>query len=146
MKASKIPTEYLLLQAQTISDWDYCAFAIVHLSEEWKQEKLDWLGYVEPLKSNSHFQSMNFYDTAVEFHQTDNDDNPDLENLLADREWVFVELDERELETFALPESALDCYRFVLRSDGTAYYKAYGKHTGEEFSTWDFDVAAVCGQ
>ncbi len=36
------------------------------------------------------------------------------------------------------PENRLDCYRLSVYRNGNANYKAYGKHTSEEFWTEDF--------
>jgi hypothetical protein len=38
---------------------------------------------------------MNYYDTAVDFYSTGEDDNPNIEEMLNGKEWVFVELDEQ---------------------------------------------------
>lgn len=140
MKLSDKPTAYILVKASTNSKWDYCEFAIIHLSEQWKKEQEKRLELVKPLQGNYHFSSMNFYDTNVDFYRTNEDDNPNIEEMLNGKEWVFVELDEKEQETFTVPENRLDCYRFVLRANGTAYYSAYGKHTSEEFWTEEFSL------
>ncbi|MDV3805252.1 hypothetical protein CMU35_08855 [Elizabethkingia anophelis] len=133
MKISDKATGHILVKANTNSEWDYCEFAIIHLSEEWKKEQAKRLALVTPLKGNYHFQSMNFYDTAVDFYRTGEDDQPDIEKILGDKECVFVELDEGEQKKFAIPENRLDCHRLVISANGTAYYSAYGKHTSEEF-------------
>ena len=138
MKLSDKTTAHILVKANTNSEWDNCEFAIIHLSEEWKKEHEKRLALVKPLEGNSYFCSMNYYDTAVDFYRTGEDDNPNIEELLNGKEWVFVELDEQEQETFTVPENRLDCYRLVLRANGTGYYTAYGKHTSEEFWTEEF--------
>lgn len=140
MKPSDKPTAHLLVKAHTDSEWDNCEFAIIHLSEEWKQKQAQRLGYVKPLQGNNSFGSMNFYDTAVDFYRAGEEDQPDMEKMLAGKEWVFVELENGEPETFTVPENRLDCYRLVLRTNGTAYYTAYGKHTSEEFWTEEFSL------
>lgn len=144
MKSSNNATAYILVKANTNSEWDNCEFAIIHLSNDWKEEQTLRLELVKPLQGNYHFSSMNFYDTAVDFFGTDEDDTPNIEEMLNDKEWVFVELDEGEQETFIEPEIPLDCYRLILRANGTAYYSAYGKHTGEEFWTEEFDLNEIC--
>lgn len=140
MIVSAKATEYILVKANTNSEWDYCEFAIVPLSEQWKKEQTKRIELVTPLKGDFYFQSMAFYDTAVVFYMTAEDQQPNIEEMLGDKEWVFVELEIRELETFTVLESHLDCYRLVLYSDGTAYYTAYGKYTGEEFWTEQFSL------
>ena len=58
---------------------------------------------------------------------------------------VFVEVDNEELETLSVPENRLDCYRLVVYKTGTAMYKAYGKHTSEEFYTEEFSLQQLIG-
>ena len=140
MKLSDKPTAYVLLKAGTNSEWDNCNFAIVHITEDWKKEQQKRLEMVKPFAEDYFLQSMNYYDTAVDFYRTGEDDNPNIEELLNGKEWVFVELDEQEQETFTVPENRLDCYRLVLRANGTGYYTAYGKHTSEEFWTEEFSL------
>ncbi len=50
-------------------------------------------------------------------------------------------LDENELENYPVPENRLDAYQLIITKYGTAQFKAYGKHTGEEFYTEDFDIS-----
>lgn len=140
MKLSDKATAHILVKANTNSEWDNCEFAIVHFSEEWIKEQANRLELVKPLQGNYHFSSMNFYDTAVDFYSTGEDEQPDIEKMLADKEWVFVELDNEEQETFPIPENRLSCYSLVLRASGTAY----GKHTSEEFWTEEIDLNILC--
>lgn len=140
MKRASKPTDYLLIKAYTNSEWDCCDFAIVHLSNQWKKEQAKRLEYLTPLQGNYHFQSMNFYDTAVDFYRIGENEQPETENLTEGKDWAFVELEKGEPKTFAIPENRLDCYRLALHADGTAYYTAYGKHTGEEFWTEGFSL------
>lgn len=146
MKLSTKATGYILVKATTNSEWDYCEYAIVHLSKEWKTEQTKRLALVTPLKGVYHFSSMNFYDTAVDFYRTGENEQPDIESILGDKEWVFVELDEEEQETFTVPENSLDCHRLVLSANDTAYYSAYGKHTSEEFWTERFLLTQLIEQ
>jgi hypothetical protein len=126
------------------SEWDECNFAIIHLTEDLKKEWAKRIEAAKYFKNDWNFQSLNYYDSAVDFYRIDKDDNPNIEELLSEREWVYVSLEDKEEATFTTPESRLDCYRLVIRSNGTAYYQAYGKHTGEEFYTEEFDLNIIC--
>lgn len=141
MKATDKATAYLLVKANTNSEWDSCEFAIVHITDEWKREQAKRLEAVMPFAEDYNFQSLNYYDTAVEFYRTGEDDQPDIEKLLAGKEWVFVEMDSQE--AFIAPENRLDCYRLSVYRGGSANYKAYGKHTSEEFWTEDFSLTEL---
>ncbi|QHC84707.1 hypothetical protein AS589_07860 [Empedobacter brevis] len=146
MKLSDKPTAHLLLRAGTNSEWDNCSFAIVHLSEEWKKEQVKRLKAVQLFAGDYYFQSLSYYDTAVDFYVADEEENPDLEKWLGENSTIFVEMDKDELETLSVPENRLDCYRLVLYKTGTAMYKAYGKHTSEEFYTAEFPLTPILEQ
>lgn len=144
MKPSDKPTEYLLLKAGTNSEWDNCDFAIIHITEDWKKEQKKRLKVIQPFADDYHFQSVNYYDTAVDFYKADDEGNPNLDSWLADKTTVFIELDKEELETLSMPENSLDCYRLAVSRAGAAQYTAYGKHTGEEFWTEEFNLNLLC--
>ena len=146
MKRSDKATPYLLIRAQSNSEWDNCEFAIVHLSEEWQKEQAKRLEAVKPFAGDYTFSSVSYHDAAVDFYCTGGDDQPETETLLAGKTWAFVELDEGEADTFSIPENRMDCYMLVLHSDGMACYKAYGKNTGEEFWTEEFLLTPLIQQ
>ncbi|WP_244886054.1 hypothetical protein [Elizabethkingia miricola] len=95
---------------------------------------------VRPFAEDYFLQSLNYYDTAVDFYTADEDDNPDLYKWLESKPMAYVDIDKEELQTLSVPENRLDCYRLVLYKTGTAMYKAYGKHTSEEFWTEEFPL------
>lgn len=140
MKVSDKPTGRILVRAHSNSEWDSCEFAIVSISEKWKEEQLKRLEFIKPFAEDYDFQSLNFYNCAVDFYQTGEDGLPDLDELLAGKDWTFIELDEEEPDNLTPPESSLDCYRLAIYRDGDAKYKAYGKYTGEEFWTEDLPL------
>ena len=143
MKKSTKPTEYLLVRASTNSEWDTCEFAIIHITEQWKQQLEKRVAAIQPFKDDYNLQSMSYYDTEVDFYTTDEDDLPDMEGLLDGKDWAFVELAKSEQDSFALPENRLDCYRMIVYRSGAACYQAYGKHSGEEFFTADFSLTQL---
>lgn len=146
MKISDKPTADILIKARTDSEWDCCEFAIIHLSEKWKEVQAERLESVKPFADNYNFQSIRFYDGSVSFFQSGNDEEFDVEELLADREWVFVELDEDEQDELTQPENCLDFYKIVIYRDGNARYEAFGKHTNEEFWTDEFPLPQLVEQ
>lgn len=143
MKQSDKATTYILVKADTNSEWDNCSFAIIRLSGQWKKALAKRLELVRPFAGDYHFQSLNYYDAAAAFYSTGGNNQPDIEAILKDREWAFVELEDKEQEALTPPESRMDCYRLVLHANGTGYYTAYGKHTGEEFWTKEFSIAGI---
>lgn len=146
MRISEKPTEYILIRAQTESEWDYCDFALIHVSEEWKKLQAERLEAVKPFANDYNFSSMNFYDIFVNFYHTGDEGEPEIEKLLADKDWAFVELESNELNSLIPPESSLFCYRIVIYRSGGARYEAYGKHTNEEFWTQVFSLQQLIGE
>lgn len=145
MKISDTPTLDILIRASTNSEWDCCEFAVIHLSEEWGKRQAKRLEAVKPFSDDYSFQSMNFYDGSVEFFQP-GDEEPGMEELLADKDWVFIELDDDELDELTSPENSLDFYKIVMYRDGNARYEAFGKHTNEEFWTNEFPLQQLTEQ
>lgn len=146
MKISDKPTEHILIKASTNSEWDCCEFAVIHLSEKWKKIQAERFETIKPFKNNYNFQSIRFHDGSVEFFRSGGDEEPDIEELLADKEWVFVDLDGDELGGLTSPENNLDFYKIVIYRDGNARYEAFGKHTNEEFWTNEFPLQQLTGQ
>ena len=146
MKISDKPTDRILVKASTNSEWDNCEFAIIHLSKQWKKTQAERLEWVMPLRDKPQLCSLTFRDTAVDFYVVDEENPLDIEQLLNGKEWVFVELDEQEQETFSSTENKLDCYRLIIQPNGIGYYRAYGKHTNEEFWTEEFSLTQLIQQ
>lgn len=146
MRTSDKPTEHILIRARTNSEWDCCEFAVIHLSEEWRKQQTKRLETIKPFADDYNFQSIRFYDGSVEFFQSGDDGEPDIEELLVDRDWVFVELDDNELDKLPQPENSLDFYKIVILRDGGARYEAFGKRTNEEFWTNAFSLPQLTGQ
>jgi len=143
MTKSAKQTEYLLTEAHTNSEWDNCAFALIHITDEWKERAKQRLEAVKPFKGDYYFQSVNYRDGAVDFYQIGEDEQPDIASLLDGKEWAFVETDEAELKNLSVPENRLNCYTLVVLCSGVAYYTASGKYSNEEFWTDDFSLQQI---
>lgn len=143
MKATSTMTDFILVKADTNSDWDECQFALIHCTKEWREQMELRLHTVKNIEMEIGFASLNYYDTSVDFYRTDEDEQADIHALLNEKDWTFVELDKDEQDKFSLAESALDTYRLRLYRGGTAIYTAYGKHSGEEFYTAEFSVSQI---
>lgn len=145
MKTSDKPTAHILIKASTNSEWDCCEFAVIHLSEKWRKLQAKRLEAVKPFKDDYSFQSMKFYDCSVEFFQS-GEEEADIEKLLENKEWVFVELDDGELDELTSPENRLDFYKIVMYRDGNSRYEAFGKYTDEGFWTNEFPLQQLTEQ
>ncbi len=139
MKTTSYPTDYILIKAQTNSDWDNCNFAIIHCPQAWKESIRQRLKSLQLVEDDDCFVSLNYRDTSVDFYVSDED----IDALLQGKEWAFVELEESGQERFAEPENRLNCYRLSLYQSGTAMFTAQGKHSGDEFWTAEFSLAQL---
>lgn len=147
MKISDKPTAQILIKANTSSEWDCCEFAVIYLSEKWKKLQTERLEAVKPFSDNDSFSSINFYDSSVNFFQAGDDEDPDMEELLGDKDWTFVELDDdEETDRLTSPENRLECYKLVIYRDGNARYEAHSKYTDEEFWTSEFSLQQLTEQ
>jgi len=146
MNISDKPTNRILARAHTDSEWDSCDFAIITLSEDWRKMQFERLEAITPFANDLSFFSLHFFDGAADFYQHGDDGLPDIDELLGDNEWAFVELTQEEQDNLTPPGSALDCYEMVLYKDGDAKYTAYGKHTDEEFWTTELPLRKILEQ
>ncbi|MDO5615555.1 MAG: hypothetical protein Q4G16_05150 [Cruoricaptor ignavus] len=145
MKKADKPTSHILVKACTDSEWDNCDFAVITISQKWKEQQTQRLAIVANIEGDDYFLSVNYRDTFVDFYQTatlkpTEEPTPNLESLLGDTDWTFVELEDEEQEQFSAPQSTLNCYQLKFDRYGNIHYSAYGKHTGEEFWTAEIEL------
>ncbi|SIT96126.1 hypothetical protein SAMN05660493_00798 [Epilithonimonas bovis DSM 19482] len=140
MKLSDKPTEHLLIKAMNNSDWDECDFAIIHISDEWKQTQRKRLETAKTVENDYDLKWLNYADTNVEFFKFSEDDYPEIEELLSEKSQIFIELETGDLKKLLQPENSLNCYQMQVFKNGNAIYNAFGKHTGEEFYTEEFSL------
>lgn len=146
MKISNKQTDYILIRAFTDSEWDYCDFALIRLSEEWRKAQSERLEIIKPFANDFMFHSLCFHDASVYFCQTNDNEEPEIEELLANKSWAFVELDDNEEENLVFPENDLIGYKLVIYRNAMAIYEAFGKHTNEDFWTDTFSLYELIGQ
>ncbi|MGV4438738.1 hypothetical protein ACQ1PL_04470 [Ornithobacterium rhinotracheale] len=148
MKKSHTPTRHILVRAYTGSEWDSCDFAIITISQGWKEQQAQRLKVLDNIENDDCFLSVNYRDTFVDFYKTtqlklSEEPTPNLESLLGDADWTFVELEQEEQEQFSVPQSTLNCYKISFERLGFFSYKANGKHTSEEFWTAEIDLKEI---
>ena len=140
MKKSIEATEYLLIKAKTNSEWDNGDFAIIHITEDWKQTQKKRLEAVEPLENDYDLKWLNYADTNIEFFKFSEEHYPEVEEWLSERSRIFIELETDDLKRLLQPENSLNCYQMQVYKNGNAIYNAFGKHTNEEFWTEEFSL------
>lgn len=139
MKTTDKQTSYILIKAETNSDWDSCDFAIITISNKWIRRQKERLKFLESIKDDS-FSIISYRDFFIDFYRThqqklNEEPTPNIKKILGDKNWSFVELEPKDLEEFKKTENRLNCCKINLDRDGDIYYTAFGKHTGEDFWT-----------
>ena len=140
MKKSLKQTEYLLIKAMTNSEWDNGDFAIIHITEDWKQTQKKRLEAVKIVENDADLKWLNYADTNVEFFKFSEDNYPEVKQWLSDGSKIFIELEKEDLKKMLQPENLLNCYQMQVYKNGNAIYNAFGKHTSEEFWTEEFSL------
>jgi hypothetical protein len=142
MERSEQPTPYIFIRAYIQSEWDNCDFAIIKLTDEWLENMRRRIALLEPFKEDSTFYSHQYWDKPEGFFTNMLEDGEDIAEIIlkGESQWIFVTLEENELDLFPVPENAIGNYQLVLSTYGSARFTANGKHTGEEFYTADFNI------
>lgn len=85
MKLSSTPTEYILVRANSQSEWDCCDFAIITCDDSWKEAIKKKLEAAKSFKAPDSFISFKFYDNSVDFYQSKDEEAeilPEEERLM----------------------------------------------------------------
>lgn len=140
MKASKYPTDYILIKAITNSELDECSFAIIHINEEWKHIQRKRLSVIKSVENDSNLKCLNYSDNCVEFFKFSEEKYPEVEKWLSEQNQTFIELEKDDFNKFSLLENSLIGYQMQIFKNGNAIYNAFCKHTDEEFWTEEFSL------
>lgn len=140
MKSSKAPTAHILIKANTTSEWDEVTFAIIHLSADWKALVAERLAAISQFKADSNFCAHVYWDVPLGYYASAIPSNLLQKILRHYEDYIFVTLEPGEEKTLDKPINTLDAHQLFITRNGIAHYKAYSKHTGEEFRTEEFNL------
>lgn len=145
MTISEKPTETILLKVQTNSEWDGCDFALISCTEAWRNMTSDRANEVKTLSRNQDFYCQIYWDTPLGYFCNADPDYVIISDYLNQQEqdWCFVAMESGEPDSLPVPENRLDSHQLVITAGGNAHYKAYGKHSGEEFWTTSFHITEI---
>jgi hypothetical protein len=147
MKKENHNTGYVMLKAFTNSEWDACDFVIVKVTDEWRQVMQKRLELVIPFKEDNSFYHHSYWESPEGFFKNPDDESQSADEIIGENEdWCFVSLEEKELENLPVPENSLECHQLIIDRYGNASFKAYGKHSGEDFYTADFHINKLFAQ
>ncbi|WP_316788849.1 hypothetical protein [Pedobacter frigoris] len=140
MKRSKVPTPHILIKANTTSVWDEITFAIIHTSEDWKALMAERLADISQFKSDGSFYAHIYWDAQLDYFTGAKLSNLFDKILRRHEDYIFIRLEPEEEYSLARQVNKLDAHQLFITKNGIAHYKAYGKNTGEEYWTEEFNL------
>lgn len=145
MKISEKPTDLILVKVQSNSERDNCDFALISCTVAWRKMILQRGKEVKTLSRNQDFYCQIYWDTPLGYFCYTDQDALKVSDYLNQHEqdWCYVNLEVGEPDRFSVPENRLDSHQLVITAGGNAHYKAYGKHSGEEFWTMSLNIAEI---
>jgi len=140
MTRSTIPTEYILIKAETNAQFACCDYAIIQITADWQNTMLQRTELAEKFKGIPYFSRVSFYDCPLGFFE--NDENVQINKILNSsmEDWAFIRLEENELERLTECDNQLNSFVLRINEYGYAFYSAYAEYTGEEYYTTDFNI------
>lgn len=142
MKRADTKTDCLFVEAQTNSEWDNCEFAILEITPEWLMMMKERFERVCACKGDDTLAEHIYWGMPGDFYSHFDGTPKDLP-LREGESSAFVCLEEGEREKLILPENTLRTFQTVVFPDGRVCFRAYGKHTGEEFFTDFLDLDGI---
>lgn len=138
--------KYIIVKAFTDSDWDTCDYALIKIDGNTIGRIQEQQKAIGNLMKDSRgimnsFCKMCFYTSIVDFYCFDEEviteDETNLEKP------YIIDLSEEQLQKLIVPEARLELYKYELYSYNSLRFTAYGKYSGDEFYTDDFDMVSL---
>lgn len=138
--------KFIIVKAFTDSDWDYCNYALIKIDGNTIGKIQEQQKAVSNLMKDSRgimnsFCKMCFYTTIADFYCFDEEVITEEETNL--EKPYIIDLSEEQLQKLLAPEARLELYKYELYSYNSLRFTAYGKYSGDEFYTDDFDIVSL---
>lgn len=137
MKLTNEKQNTIIIKATSNSEWDKADFILLNINdEEWTTSILTAMTHCVHLDNIiRHFQRI-VLSQNVDGWYIDDEENIDITNFLNqhEKDWSFIDISSEEIKELTCPEQSIQYDVMYVNSDNI-YYKAFGKHTGEEFWT-----------
>ena len=140
MKRSDKPTDYIILKAETTSEFDNCEFAVMHITPEWNKRMAGRLQLLKLIQKDNSFTSLAFVETVEGFYTFSENIHPPFTGR---ETWCFIEITPAELQE--LPEVNVEitgCNIFFYGGSLACLY-ASSAEDGVELSTGLFNIRAL---
>lgn len=144
MKRTDKPTEYILLQAGTDSEFDRCDFAIFKITEAWVVRMIDRLQLLRFFKADRNFSHIAYSESTEGFYVYPARTGVRL--LAANEPWCFIDITADDLQNLEKVNTELCGYELVIGSGGYASYRTYAEQNNDSFYTHDFKITSVLKQ
>ena len=141
MKRSNTATQHILIKANTKGSWKRIEFAIIYLTESRKALLASRLQAIEQFKADPDFNYYSFWDASISYYKSPGATKLANEILSRHDDWAYVTISFETERTFQ--HHPLDASQLLITANGIAQYKAYGKHTREEYWTEEFNLKEI---
>lgn len=138
MKISKIPTEYLLIQAFDKSEM--CDFAIIHTTEEWKAVAKKRVEISQQFENDNSLLWLNYKHPAISFFNYSKAGFYEIQEWINEKRLVFIETNSEEIQKLERVNLSFSNFHMQVFSDGNAIINAFETHLGDEFWTYPFSI------
>ena len=140
MKRSDKPTEYIMLKAETTSEYDECEFAIMHITQEWNKRMTERLQLLKLFQKDNSFTSLAFSETVEGFYTFPDGEK---EPFIGREAWCFVEITPVELQELPEVSEEITGCNILFYGGSLACFYASTPQDGVELSTGLFNIKAL---
>ena len=134
-------SDYILIKAVSAGEPGDCDFAIIHITQQWKDLQQRRLEIVNLLSGEANFFYLSYWSNPEGFYKNGEDVTQRASSLLQGDSWCFIEYTQNESENHETPENIEALCLIHIYADGKANYIAYSKNETGEFITDDFKIA-----
>lgn len=143
MEQSKGVSSYMLINARTNSHWDTVDFAVIHLTEWFKNALRQRLSTVQQFVDDESFYNLIYWDAPLGYYCNPKNKLFTETIIQAGEGWAYIRLDDHEEQTFTVPQNALEAHQLIISKHGYASFKALSKYTNEEYLTEWFSIPQI---
>lgn len=138
--------KYLIVQASTNSDWDCCEFAIIPIDmislKYWNKVSAVAQNIPKELGLTYGSGLLSLFENYATFYR-DIEEIDDYSTQVKQGVFVVADLDDDFINELSVPENSIDGDSIRFDFYGNVSFKAWGKHSGEEFWTADIPLKDI---
>lgn len=125
-------TRYLMVKANTSSEWDPCEFALIEMND--KAVNLIQDVAKEAVKLNKKYGFCHIHISCDNAEFFSDDEFADKHGIDDGNESIFIDLEDSVVDKLKRPENSIRYGGINIYAD-SFHYHAYGKHSNESFYT-----------